>query len=315
MNPFYLTIAAKQQKPSITYHSNILIMGSCFAENITEKLSFYKLPNISNPFGIIFHPNAIHKIINRITTESFFTEKDLFFHNELWHCFEVHSKYSNPDKEQMLKILNTALTKMYLKLKTASHFVITYGTAWGYQKNNSIVANCHKVPNKEFTKTLSPVTSLETIIKNTFNTIKAVNPNITIISTVSPVRHIKDGIIENNLSKSRLITALHEAVESTTNTYYYPAYELMVDCLRDYRFYDEDMIHPNQSGINYIWEHFIQTWISDNYTGTLMKSVKEIQQGIAHKPFNPQSKAHQNFINSLEKNKQDLLKKLPFLEF
>ena len=315
MNPFFLSIPSKPQNPSITYQSNIIMVGSCFVENVQKKLSYYKLPNTCNSFGIIFHPEAIDTLIKRVASQLFFTEKDLFFHNEQWHCFEVHSKFSNPDKVQLLKNLNTILTETYLKLKTASHFIITYGTAWGYKKENAIVANCHKVPQKELTKSLSSVDAIEATFKNTFNTLKKINPSITIITTVSPVRHIKDGIIENNLSKAHLITALHKTIKNTPNTHYYPAYELVIDCLRDYRFYKDDLVHPNQTAVDYVWEHFTQTWIYGNDTTALMKSIREIQQGIAHKPFNPESKAHQNFINALKKKQEELIKKLPFLEF
>lgn len=315
MNPFFLSIPAKAQNPSISHYSATVMIGSCFVENIKDKLSYCKLPNTCNPFGIIFHPEAIYTLINRIATQHLFTEKDVFFYNEQWHCFEVHSKYSNASKETLLQNLNTALTETYLQLKTASHFIITYGTAWGYQKETTIVANCHKVPQKEFKKSLSNLDALETAINSTFQKIKTINPNITIIATISPVRHIKDGIIQNNQSKSHLITALHKVIENTKNAHYYPAYELVVDCLRDYRFYKNDLVHPNQTAIDFVWEHFLQTWIHDHETNSIIKTITEIQQGYAHKPFNPKGDAHQKFIHVLAQKKERLIKKHPFLEF
>lgn len=315
MNQFFLNLPPKIEKKTITYNSNIILFGSCFVENIGRKFDYFKFQNTVNPFGIIFHPEAINNLLERIVSQKQFTEKDLFFHNDQWHCFEVHSKWSNVDKAQLLNNLNSTLKEIFLKIKNASHFIITYGTAWGYQKNDFIVANCHKIPQKEFKKTLSSINTIEITIKNTFDKIYFLNPKLTIIATVSPVRHIKDGIIENNRSKAHLLSALHNVVGNSENTNYYPSYELIVDCLRDYRFYKKDLVHPNQTAIDYVWEHFKNTWIHKPETNATIKLIQEIQQGLSHKPFNPDGEAHKKFVLSLEKKKQIAIKKHPFLEF
>ena len=169
-----------------------------------------------------------------------------------------------------------------------------------YQSNETkeIVANCHKIPQREFSKKLLSVTEIEKSIKNIKDTIYNFNSDVHIIFTVSPVRHLKDGMIENTLSKSHLIAAIHNSLD--TNTSYFPAYEIMMDDLRDYRFYKEDMLHPNQLAVDYIWENFKKTWIA-NETEKLQETIDNIQKSLAHKPFNPSSEQHKKFRNKLEK--------------
>ncbi|WP_010178858.1 GSCFA domain-containing protein [Aquimarina agarilytica] len=315
MQPFFLTLPPKQQSPSIGYTSKLFLMGSCFVENIGAQLNYHKFQNLVNPFGIIFHPHAIYNLLERVVTQRLYTEKDIFYHNEQWHSFEVHSQLSNENKDLLLDQLNEQLTQTHQWITQTSHIVITYGTAWGYEHEQHIVANCHKIPQKEFDKKLSSVPELNRCIKNTLNLIKSINNTATIIFTVSPVRHIKDGIIENNQSKSHLITAIHQTIEFNNKTSYYPAYELMLDCLRDYRFYKPDLIHPNDTAIEFIWEHFKQTWLYESDTQKTIKQVSEIQRGLQHKAFNPNSEAHKKFMASLSDKIKKLTTQFPFIKF
>jgi hypothetical protein len=289
----------KQSNNLIDYNSNILLLGSCFVENIGDKLEYFKFQTLQNPFGILFHPKAIEKLILNAIHKKKYTEDDVFHHNGQWHCYDAHSKLSSPDKELLLSALNKNLDLTTKQLCNATHIIITLGTAWVYRhyKSNLPVANCHKVPQKEFVKELLSVEEVTNSLKLIVNHIHQENPNATIIFTVSPVRHIKDGFVENTQSKAHLIAGIQSILNR--NSFYFPSYEIMMDELRDYRFYAEDMLHPNMTAINYIWEKFKFVWISkDAYK--IMDEVDGIQKGLHHKPFNPQDDTYQLFLNKLQ---------------
>ncbi|MCB4809595.1 GSCFA domain-containing protein [Tamlana sp. 62-3] len=297
----------KQSNNLIDYNSNILLLGSCFSENVGDKLEYFKFKNLQNPFGILFHPKAIEVLITDALNNKLYTDNDVFFHNEQWHCFNVHSKLSNTSKEELIRYLNHKLQQTKNQLQTASHIVITLGTAWVYRliENNSIVANCHKIPQKNFKKELLSVQNVSESLQNIINQIRTVNKDASIIFTVSPVRHLKDGFMENTRSKSHLISAIHQVINAQSankigSTNYFPSFEIMMDELRDYRFYNDDMLHPNQLAINYIWEKFMLVWIDESSYKT-MDLVDGIQKGLLHKPFNPKAEAHKKFLKNLQK--------------
>jgi lysophospholipase L1-like esterase len=306
----------KQTRNFIDYNSKILLLGSCFSENIGNKLSFYKFQTNQNPFGILFHPKAIENSITNAINEKVYTEEDLIFQNERWHCFNAHSSLSAPDKNELLNNLNSAILSTNKNLKEASHLIITLGTSWVYRfiETDTIVANCHKVPQKKFLKELLTVDEISESLEAIIVLLKSINKNIHILFTVSPVRHLKDGFIENTLSKSHLISAIHTVISSRENTHYFPSYEIMMDELRDYRFYTEDMIHPNKTAINYIWERFNETWFSESSKLT-MQEIETIQKGILHRPFNKNSAQHQQFLQNLEVKKKTIQSKFPFISF
>jgi lysophospholipase L1-like esterase len=298
----------KQSNNLIDYHSDILLIGSCFSENIGKKLEYFKFQNLQNPFGILFHPKAIENLIANAINKKEYSENDIFFHNEQWHCFDAHSKLSSTSKEDLLCHLNRQIESTYQQINKSSHIIITIGTAWVYKhiESNSIVANCHKVPQKQFEKELLFVDEISNSLKNIVDLIRSINKNTSVIFTVSPVRHLKDGFIENTLSKAHLIAAIHKLIPPLgVRGLYFPSYEIMMDELRDYRFYSEDMIHPNQTAINYIWDKFQEVWISKD-TSKTMDDVDAIQKGLQHKPFNPNSEAHLIFLQSLELKKSKL---------
>jgi len=303
----------------IDYNSKIISLGSCFAVNMAEKLDYFKFQNSCNPFGILFHPLAIEKLIDFAVSENQFTEKDIFFYNERWHCFDVHSDLSNSNKDELLESLNAIIKSTKLQLQEASHVIITYGTSWVYLniESDSIVANCHKVPQKQFKKELLSVEEIEESITNTIKLIHAVNPNCKIIFTVSPVRHIKDGFVENQVSKANLISALYTVLQvppSGTEGAYFPSYEIMMDELRDYRFYAEDMLHPNQVAIDYIWKRFKETTISET-AFAVMDEVENIQKSLSHKPFNPNSESHLKFESKVREKITKLENQYSFMKF
>ena len=313
---FTTTIPISKSSNPIHYDSRIISFGSCFAQNIGEKFSYFKFQNTVNPFGIIFNPVSIENLISRAVNNHEFTENDIFFHNDLWHCFEVHSELSHSDKTIFLDRLNQVLSDFHFQIFKSTHFQITYGTSWVYRNksSNSIVANCHKVPQSQFEKEILSVATIEKSIRNTIDLIQKVNPNCHFIFTVSPVRHIKDGFVENQRSKAHLITAIHSSISHLPSSNYFPSYEIMMDELRDYRFYAEDMLHPSQTAIDYIWKRFSENYISEENFAT-MEEVCSIQKGLAHRPFNPNTASHQKFLNTLKNKIVKLQEDFPRINF
>ncbi len=312
---FRTKIPIKKEQHTIDYDSNVLLIGSCFSENISKKLAYYKFEQFTNPLGILFHPKAIEKLIVKATQQEQFTEEAIFFHNERWHCFDAHSSLSTISKDELLAKLNTTVNSTNQQINKASHIIITLGTAWVYRllETDSLVANCHKIPQQQFRKKLLSVDEIVESLTAIISSIEKVNSKARIIFTLSPVRHSKDGFVENAQSKAHLLTAIHHVIEKG-NTSYFPAYEILMDELRDYRFYAEDMIHPNQTAIAYIWECFCEIWLSDTSSKT-MKKIDAIQKGLAHKPFHSESKQHQDFIKNIEKQINELQEQYPRLFF
>ncbi len=306
----------KETYNPITYDANVCLLGSCFSEHIGEKLSYYKFNTFQNPFGILFHPKAIENLLLKAINKDEFTEDDIFYLNERWHCFEAHSALSDSEREVLVLGLNTAVKETFQALHEASHIIITLGTAWVYRyiETDTIVANCHKVPQKKFLKELLSVEEVAASVENCIALLKSVNPKITTIFTVSPVRHLKDGFVENQQSKAHLLAGIHQAIDIRNQIHYFPSYEIMMDELRDYRFYSEDMIHPNTIAIKYIWEKFTYAWISHE-SETTMEEIETIQKGLAHKPFNPTSEQHQKFLAKLQDKIAKLQQQYPSIKF
>ena len=314
---FRTQIPISKSNYRIDYNSKIMSLGSCFAVNMAEKLDYFKFQNSCNPFGILFHPLAIEKLIDFAVSEKQFIENDIFFHNERWHSFDVHSDLSNSNKEELVATLNTIIKSINQQITESTHFIITYGTSWVYRniESDAIVANCHKVPQKQFKKELLSVEEIKKSITNTVKLIHSVNPDCTIIFTVSPVRHIKDGFVENQWSKANIISALHGAIDFQLSTInYFPSYEIMMDELRDYRFYAEDMLHPNQVAIDYIWKRFKETTISET-AFAVMEEVEGIQKSLSHKPFNPNSESHLKFESKVREKITKLENQYSFMKF
>ncbi|MBC5839913.1 GSCFA domain-containing protein [Flavobacterium sp. F-380] len=314
---FRTQIPISQSNHLIDYNVKMVSLGSCFAENMSAKLDYYQFQNYCNPFGIIFNPSSIEKLIDRITTKKYYTEKDIFFYNEHWHCFELHSQFSNPNKELFLISINGLIDVTRQKIEQASQIIITYGTAWIYRSRESmeIVANCHKVPQKEFDKELLSVALIQESITNTIELIRSINPSASFIFTISPVRHIKDGFVQNQLSKSHLFSALHDVLQKKNDgVSYFPSYEIMMDELRDYRFYTEDMLHPNQVAIDYIWERFVDTAISAHSKETMIE-IDSIQKSLQHRSFNPSSDSHQKFEIKLQAKIAKMVSQYSFMKF
>ena len=303
----------------IDYHSEVLLLGSCFVENMGAKLNYFKFKTEQNPFGILFHPKAIEKLIADAVLENRYTESDIFFHQERWHCFQAHSDLSDVSKEALLNKLNIALTTTRAYLQQVSHIIITVGTAWAYRlmDSGSLVANCHKVSQKSFSKELLSIPIIVESLEKSKELILGINPNATVLYTVSPVRHLRDGFVENQRSKAHLIAAVGQVLSSGSvlgNVDYFPSYELLMDELRDYRFYETDMVHPNTLAIDYIWEKFRSVWIAES-AYPVMDQIEEIQKGLGHRSFHPDSEQHKRFLTSLQDKITYLKKGYPFMKF
>ena len=313
---FRTEISIQKENDLIDYDSDIILLGSCFAENIGDKLSYHKFNSLVNPYGILFHPVAIEKAITQSINQIKYTKEDLYFFNELWSSFNHHSKFSSIDPENILSKINQGIADFNLRMRSASHLIITLGTAWIYRfiEKDQIVANCHKIPQKKFTKELLSIDDISESLEAIITLIKSVNKNISVILTLSPVRHLKDGFIENSLSKAHLLSAIHEVINIKEKIHYFPSYEIMIDELRDYRFYDEDMLHPNSMAIKYIWDKFRNSWMSEK-TIDLSNKVENLQQSLAHRPFHPESKQHQAFLKNIKDQISSLNKQYPNINF
>ena len=295
-------INISKSKNPIDYNSSVLLIGSCFATAMGEKFDYFKFKNLLNPFGILFNPPAIENLIIRSLNNKFYSKDELVFNNEQWHCLDAHSQLSSSTPAELLTTLNSNLSQTKAFITKSSHIIITFGTAWTYQydKTSNIVANCHKIPSIEFTKLLLTVERVTNSVKNLIDQIRLVNQDAHIIFTVSPVRHLKDGFTQNTLSKSVLIQAAHNIVELYNQVDYFPSFEIMMDELRDYRYYKADMIHPNEIAVNYIWEKFSDCSICTS-AKSMMNRIDKVQKSMRHLPFNPKSAAYLSFLEQLEK--------------
>jgi len=309
------TIPISSSKNQFGYEDKILLLGSCFSENIGEKLAYYKFQSITNPFGILFNPVAIETVIEAALLNKTFTEEDVFELDGIWKSYVAHSDLNALSRLGAVIHLQESQQLLRNQLKECSHLFITLGTAWVYRHKESdiIVANCHKVPQKEFSKELLSVDEITESISKMATLIKVINPKINITFTISPVRHIKDGFVENTRGKSHLISAIHQVVDGE-GIQYFPSYELMMDELRDYRFYTSDMLHPSEQAIDYIWDKFVEVFAFAK-AKVIMKKVNSVQQGLVHRAFNEDSQEHQKFLKQLHSKKATLEQDFPFMKF
>ncbi|MCH4821897.1 GSCFA domain-containing protein [Gramella lutea] len=300
----------------LEHAGGVFLIGSCFVENIGAKLEWFKFKNLQNPTGIIFHPSPIRRFFQRLSNEEKFREEDVFEFNGGWQSLEAHSDMRRDNHEECLSDLNSALKQSREYIQNTSHVIISLGTAWGYvyEGKDNIAANCHKVPQKKFTKELSSITEIINDLEVIDHSVSQLNKNASIIFTISPVRHLKDGFTENQLSKSHLIAALHQFIESSRSSYYFPSYEIMMDELRDYRFYAGDMLHPSKLAVDYIWELFSNNWLSKSSI-SLNSEIDKIQRSLAHSPRAENSTKHRKFLTNLQGKIEEIQKKHPEITF
>ncbi|QSE97034.1 GSCFA domain-containing protein [Fulvivirga lutea] len=292
-------------KDKITLSTPILTIGSCFSDNIGEKLEENKFQVLSNPFGTVYNPISIFKLLNTAVSQNL-PEADSYLTNDGLHAnYDFHSSFSSLHQGDLEESIEESISKTHQFLKSAKVIIITFGTAFVYRRidNNTIVANCHKVPAKEFNKELLSHEAICNQFKVTYMQLKAFNPDLRFMLTVSPVRHIKDTLELNSVSKSALRTACHSLQEEYDDITYFPSYEIQLDDLRDYRFYKSDMLHPTEEATDYIWNKFAECNFDKN-TIEFINEWAKIKRAIDHKPFNPNSDKHQKFLkNTLQKIK------------
>jgi len=312
---FRLEFTPLSFKKKIQLNDKLFLAGSCFTEQIGQKLSYFKFQTNENPSGILFNPLSIMESIAECIDKKIYTPGDLFFYNELWGSWNHHTKFSSISQQDCLDKINNSINVAHEFLKKTDWVLLTLGSSFVYELDNKrVVANCHKVPTDKFTKRLLSSSEIEAALNRLLEKLLQFNPAIKIILTISPVRHLRDGFVENNRSKSNLISAVHEVITKKDIVYYFPSYELVIDDLRDYRFFAEDMVHPNYTATNYVWEKFIDACIEVD-AQAVMKEIGIISNAKNHKPFNPLSQAHQHFKKTNLERVISLQKGHPSLDF
>ncbi|RYZ55519.1 MAG: GSCFA domain-containing protein [Sphingobacteriales bacterium] len=299
----------------ISYADRILLIGSCFTEHMAERLSQHKFRILSNPHGILFNPLSVTQSLDNYIEGKRYGETDLFHLNELWNSWDHHTRFSDINKEQALAGINSSQKEASEFIRSADWIIITLGSAFQYylRDGGKPVANNHRAPGQWFNKELLGIETITKALLEAIDRLHALNPNARVLFTISPVRHIRDGVVENNRSKARLIESVHEICAARNNAFYFPAYELLIDILRDYRFYDIDFVHPNFLATRYVWERFTESCVSAD-TIDIMESVKEITTAASHRPRFPQTDAHRKFMESYSDKVKALSSKYPFLD-
>ncbi|MBX2963481.1 MAG: GSCFA domain-containing protein [Cyclobacteriaceae bacterium] len=278
----------------------VLTIGSCFADTMGSLMAGYKFNALSNPFGVSYNPHAIHKLLQFALDNQTPPPDSYLVQGDVHLNYYFHSSLSALTRQELELDIKNRIDQVHECLKNARWLMITYGTAWTYTRNDigDIVSNCHKMPGSYFTKELFTQKKMLDSFQEFYEKLKALNKNIDIIITVSPVRHVRDTLELNSVSKSVLRLGCHTLAEQHKDVHYFPAYEIMLDDLRDYRFYKSDLIHPSDQAIEYIWQQFSTTWFTDQALA-FINQWSNIKNALNHKPFHPATKAHQAFLRDL----------------
>lgn len=313
---FHLDHSPKNFGFQIDHTHQSFLIGSCFSTNIASLLNDHKFQVNSNPDGILFNPVSIGESLEKIVSQTKTNKNHLLQRDGRYYSFLHHSSINAASEEELIQKIDRETGKSHTFLKTANYLVITFGTAYYYHHKelNTAVANCHKQPGNLFEKKLLSVNDIVNRFKTLLQHMQSLNPQLKVIFTVSPVKYLKDGLVENSISKSTLILAVHELISLNSNCYYFPAYELVSDDLRDYRFYKEDMAHPNQQAIDYVWQKFGECFFSRE-TQNLNEKLHKLNQAINHR------KMQENIVESLKldefiaKQQKEIKKLNPQIEF
>jgi hypothetical protein len=321
-----LNIDLKKLPTPISYQDKIMLIGSCFTEHIGNALGDLKFSVCQNPNGILFGPDAVCKSLLSYVENKKYTGADLFQLNEVWHSWNHHSRFSNINADAAVRLINNSQQQAHDFLKEADWLIITLGSSFSYRLTHlseslktppseglgEAVANCHRAPANWFKKEMMEIDAIKSMLEDCLGLLIEFNPKLKFIFTVSPVRHIRDGVVENNRSKARLIEAVHSSVNKFESAFYFPAYELVIDVLRDYRFYDIDLVHPNYPATEFVLEKFTENCI-DEKTQEIMQEIKKLVIARKHKAFQPETKAHQQFLMSHFEKVKALQEKYPYL--
>jgi len=330
---FQASIQINPPSKLIGYHDKILLIGSCFTEHIGNALVETKFKVLQNPNGILFDPASVCRSLLSYIENRQYNESDFFQLNEVWHSWQHHSRFSNINLQEAVKNVNASQQTAHQFLKEAGWLIITLGSSFSYRLTQQAdfktpsslqveqnkkglgeaVANCHRAPSQWFSKYLLEIQETVSMLEECYLQLMRFNADLNIIFTVSPVRHLRDGVVENNRSKARLIESVHYMTGKYENCHYFPAYELVIDVLRDYRFYDIDLAHPNYMATSFVLEKFSETCI-DEFSQQLMQDLRSIVIARKHKAFQPETKAHQEFLRSYFEKVKILQEEYPFLD-
>lgn len=310
----------KKLPQPITHQQKLLLMGSCFTENIGEKLDKYKFSTLQNPHGILFNPVSVAEALTDYIEETVYAEKDLFFLNEAWHSWKHHSRFSGLTPDEAVQKMNASIKGAHHFLKETEYLLVTLGSAWTYilteealnAKPGQVAANNHKAPSAWFQRRLLTVEDVLRVFDNAIHRLFHFNQRLKIIFTISPVRHLREGVVENNRSKAVLIQAVHHLVDKFDRLYYFPAYELVIDDLRDYRYYAEDLVHPNYFATQYVWEKMVEACMDEKTKG-LIEEIHAINLAFQHKAFNSASDQHNKFMKNFYQKALRIQGAYPFL--
>ena len=312
---FRMPVELPENVTEIRHSERIMLFGSCFAENIGNLLQENKFRCDVNPLGILYNPMSISKALAQILEGKRYAEEDLFFAGGLWHSWMHHSDFSASSSEECLDRINARLEKAAEELASADWLVMTWGTAYAYllKDTEEVVGNCHKQSEKMFRRLRLSVEAMVDECLSVLEKCRSVNPKLKVLLTISPIRHAKDGMHGNQLSKATLLLAADELCRRCPDCFYFPSYEIMMDELRDYRFYADDMLHPSKMAVEYIWECFCRCYFSKETHG-VMTEWAEIKKALAHKPFHPDSEAYRKFLSQIVLKIARIKEKLPYLE-
>lgn len=296
MATFRTEIKSIESSFTLDYDDVLLSFGSCFSQNIGAQLSQRKFNLLFNPFGVLYNPSSIKQSIERLFGNSAYPEDQIIEHNGLWQSFDFHSSFSAVSQFECLNNIKASLSKALVQFQNATTLIVTFGTAYVYRNkaNGQVVANCHKFPAANFTRERLSIAQIIDDYTELIQHLQTQFPSLKIIFTLSPIRHLKDGFEANQISKSILRIAIDEICKSSPNLHYFPSYELLLDDLRDYRFYQADLVHPNDLAIQYIWEKFQATYFNEE-TMDILKRVEELIKAANHRPFHASSAPHQLF--------------------
>ena len=309
---FHLNHNPKKFDFEISHSQSLFLIGSCFAENIGQKLKENKFHTLTNPNGILFNPNSIFRALQDAISLTTFDDRFSVERDNYHFSFFHHSKIKASTAKQLKDQLQEINLNNHQFLKSCDFLIITFGTAYHYFHKNlhTTVANCHKQSQQTFTKKLLSLTEITEQYNLLFKQLSKLNPQLKIILTVSPVKHLKDGLLENSLSKSTLLLSVHELCQTNKNCVYFPAFELVTDDLRDYRFYKEDMAHPNAQAVNYVWEKFSETCFSES-TKQLNQKIQKLNQALDHKQMSKNTTEMAKLSLFIENQREEILKLNP----
>lgn len=293
----------------------LLSIGSCFSDTIGQKLSDAKFSILVNPYGTVFNPISIFNLLNYAITESNIDESTIIERDGRFLSHELHSSLNASSKEKLMGKFHRINQAVLAQIKKAEVLFLTFGSSWVYEKKRggNLVSNCHKVPQKEFNKRLLSLDEITSGFFDMKEKLELLNPKLRTVLTVSPVRHTKEGLSGNMVSKSNLRLACHYLSEMAEDVYYFPSYEMLIDDLRDYRFYAKDLIHPNEQAVDYVWDHFLHWFLTDKAIKD-HAAVAKIQSALTHRAFNPSGKAHQKFLKETLKRAEELNKQIGLKE-